>query len=488
VSVADWKEKLKELKRRMRSGATGVHEHARPAAAPAKPVVPRTQIRDLCVGLDFGTSATKAVVRLLPAGPAYAVPLGEETVTPETYLGRTRLWIAADGSLSLNPDGDGRWAEALKVRLMDEPWQKQNIAISGLQIEARAVDLAAAYLALTLRRIFDWCRSKVLPDLGDVAIRWSFNLGIPVRDWDAQTIKSAFLTAARAGWHLAREKERVDLRCAAAVVDRASGDSFTPRDIDRESLEVVPEVAAGVACYARSPRRRAGPHLFVDIGATTLDASMFLLVEDEGDLEYVFLSAEIDSALGALRLHGHRAKELERLALMRVPPSDPLAPVPQTARGCLPSEQQLLQIDAEFAERCVLRLGSVVYHAKKKSPHDLSVRDDGPSEPISVLISGGGASLELYREVIRKAEQNAGPGGRQGLRIRPFRNVPIPEPPDLRPTGLPAELWRRLAIAYGLSYRKDDIGKFVPESAVPDMPLAKPREDVGAKYVSKDQV
>jgi hypothetical protein len=485
--MSDWKEKLKKLKQVKHAGASKEPEEAPPATMPAEPRVQRPQRRDLCIGLDFGTSSTKAVVRLLPSGPAYAVPLGDRTGARDPYLAPTRLWIGPNGELSLTGNGAGHWAEELKVRLMEEPWQSAQ-ATPALSIEARPVDLAAAYLALTLRDLFAWCRKKLLPALGSVELRWSMNVGIPVRDYDAEEIKRAFLTAARAGWHLAREEGSVSIERAAHVVDAADNDAFVPKDIERDMIEVVPEVAAGVASYARSPQRRAGAHLFIDVGATTLDSSMFLLVDSAEGLKYVFLSAEVDSALGALRLHRHRANELGRLALARFVASDPLAPIPQTARDCLPSEAELSQIDAAFEERCVLKLGSVVYRGKQKAPVEVSVHDGEPNGAINVMASGGGAFLPLYQDVIRKAGANAAPGGRQGLRVRPFHVEPIPQASDLQATGLSLERWQRLAIAHGLSYRYEDIGEFVPPSAVSDAPPRRRRDDEDSSYVSKDQV
>lgn len=482
--MSDWKEKLGKLKLGLSKGggASKKPEEAQPSSMRAAEVR-RAQLRDFCIGLDFGTSATKAVVRLLPGGPAYAVPLGDRTGARCAYLAMTRLWIGPKGAMSLNDNGEGRWADDLKVRLMEEPFRA--IQAQGLSDDARPVDLAAAYLALTLRRVFSWFEAKLRPGLGPVGVRWSMNLGIPVQNYDSEDVKSAFLAAARAAWRLARQSGAVDIGCAARVVEQAANDADTPAE---EEIHVVPEVAAGVASYARSRLRRAGAHLFIDIGATTLDSSMFLLAEADDGLKYVFLSADVNSALGALRLHRHRADELRQLALACVDTSDPLAPIPQRARNCIPDDTQLSYIDETFTKKCVVNLGGVIYRAKLKAPNEISVRDDGPSEPINVMISGGGAFHRLYQEVIRRAGANAASGGGQGLRVRPFRVVTIPKVADLHPTDLSPEIWQRLAIAYGLSYRYDDIGEYVPPSAVPDFPRRQNAQGKRGPYIGKEQV
>jgi hypothetical protein len=269
-------------------------------------------------------------------------------------------------------------------------------------------------------------------------------------------------------------------------VDAAREESFKPRGIDRAMVAVIPEVAAGVTTYARSPQRRMGAHLFVDVGATTLDTSMFLLNQSPDGLRYSFLSADVDSDLGAMRLHRFRANQLGKLALARFAAADPLKPIPVTAQDCVPPAQAIEAIDRNFMELCARKLGKVIFTAKLKDSA-INVPDEGPAEPIQVLLSGGGIRLPLYQGVVRESGRRAAPGGGLGLRVRPFQEAPIPRPNDLRAPNLSDEDWQRLGIAYGLSFGAEDIGEFVPPSAIPVMPPL-PRRDGGGPFVSKDQI
>lgn len=441
--------------------------------------------RDLCIGLDFGTSSTKSVVRLLPSGPAYVVKFSNGGDEVEPYLMPTRLWVATNGTLALQEMGDGGWVQELKVTLMEQPWIKGPVSQDS-KIEARPVDLAAGYIALVLRSLHQWCDEQVLPALGAVKPRWSLNLGIPARDLGANEIREAFGVAAKAGWHMAVSGGQIDSVRMGQAVDQARASAFIPSGMEAEMIQVVPEVAAGVTTYARSPAKRAGPHLFVDVGATTLDSSLFLLDDHDG-LKYVFLAADVDSSLGALRLHKHRAHELGRLALERFSAANPLKPIPPTARDCLPEDGELEQIDAQFTDKCARKLGSVIYNAKMKDPKGISVDDSNPSACVRVMLSGGGVGLPLYPETVRLSGERAAPGGVQGLRVRPFSIEPIPKPADIQSHALPEGAWERLAVAYGLSYRYEDIGDFVPPSAVSPMGAA-PVTPAYDLYISKDQV
>ena len=215
---------------------------------------------------------------------------------------------------------------------------------------------------------------------------------------------------------------------------------------------------------------------------------MFLLNETADGLKYVFLSADVDDKLGALRLHRYRASELGRLALARFAASDPLKPIPERAKDCVPTDTEISEIDSDFSERCIQKVCSVVAKAKKKAQADMSVPDDRPSDPILVLPSGGGIHLPLYKEAISRAGNRVGPGGGLGLRVKPFQMQPVPKPAELRPAGLTQETWQRLAVAYGLSFSFEDIGEFVPPSAVDDLPLPQRGHDDGDSFISKDQV
>jgi hypothetical protein len=488
--MEDWKDKLARLKAgkhpapgvdgkvpppaRTRGGQRGAAPAAKPPAL------------HFCLGLDFGTSATKAVIQALPSGPAFAVPLGRLAGCAEVYLAPTRLWLAPDGEVSRDAVGAGEWVEDLKVRLMSAPWTPAESKVaSGLA--CRPVDFAAAYLASAIRQARAWCDEEVRPRFGGCDVTWSMNLGIPARDFDATDIRSSFRAVARAAWHLGATSAPFDVEQVAACVDAARADSFAPAGLDASMIEVVPEVAAGVASYSRSQLRRPGPHLFVDVGATTIDVSLFLFGAGE-ELKYVFLAADVSSDLGALQLHRYRAAELARLALAQCSVSDPSRPIPATVRDCIPPDAELEQIDADFAERCACKIGATVYQAKLKAPDDLSVADGDPTARIQVLCSGGGIEHSLYRESLNEAGRRAAPGGGQGLRVRSFEHVPIPRPAQLDPPDLPDESWKRLAVAFGLSYRFEDIGEFVPPSAVPMLPRA-PRKDAAVLApTSKDHV
>jgi hypothetical protein len=90
-------------------------------------------------------------------------------------------------------------------------------------------------------------------------------LGIPSKNYDEKETRSAFLTAARIGWWLSVRCNQITLDEASIVLKEASKPGVNS-GFHLDLIQVVPEVAAEVAGYARSPLRELGLHMILDIG------------------------------------------------------------------------------------------------------------------------------------------------------------------------------------------------------------------------------
>lgn len=146
-----------------------------------RPAIPGRQAIDLVIGLDFGTAATKVVVRspFYAGGRAVAVSFGDLGHRTSPYLLPTRVWSRPDGEFSLEPRGKGAWLTGLKLSLMDlgsAPSQAGH-----LDDEATRLVPVVGYLALVLAET----RARVLATerdtYGRFDVRWTLNLGTPRR-------------------------------------------------------------------------------------------------------------------------------------------------------------------------------------------------------------------------------------------------------------------------------------------------------------------
>ena len=104
-------------------------------------------------------------------------------------------------------------------------------------------------------------------------------------------------------------------------------------------------------------------------------------------------------------------------------------------------------------------------------------------ESLPIFLVGGGANDERYRRVV----ESLGPWLEEHARNSGIRLMDLPSPTLAGSQGLSAD-FSRLAVAFGLSYPPDQIGKIESPSEIEDIPLPVASKDIEDRYISKDQV
>ncbi len=465
---------------------------------------PKREPSDIVIGLDFGTSFTKTVLQDPNLRKAFAVPFDGLSHPDNRYLLPSRLMLGQNGNWEL-AGWESKGIRGLKVPLMKNPEKNISLQVSG-KLRTNAKELGAAFLALVLRRTRIWFLTKWKEAYGHSEIRWQLNLGIPALSYDEEKIKEAFLVAARAAWWLSIQDGPVTFSLAREAAGRALHYDFFP-GIDRDFINVVPEVVAEVAGYARSSFRRPGLHLIVDVGASTMDIATFRLDETSGELRYSFLWAEVNDN-ACHRLHRERTRKVQSelavwlKALDRAHDHNVLG----SHADYQPPGILLGDVDEEFVSRAALpirsskKLGNEVLMQSMSStsiPHRSPAirklmaitkkkRDPNSEEwrtGVPLFVCGGGGELRLFREdVMRKVAD-----GLKGYQWQGFRQMRLPMPDELTVDGLSEEDYHRLAVAYGLSFFFQDIGHIVPPSKIEDITVG-PIKDVEELFVEKEQV
>ena len=255
------------------------------------------EVTDLVVGLDFGTSCTKAVIRSPFAFRSRATAVRWRGGNADgSYLLPTVLYERGVG-FDLECSGVVRSThDTLKIDLMNNPGSR----------ETRA--RAAAYLGLALQAARQWFFDSEHDVYERFHLRWG----------------------AEPGDSVGRVRRRARTRgvlcsgaCRLAALappgssnpQRGNRRAFTDAERGRDSLEqvaVVPEIAAAVVGYARSKHRREGLHVMVDVGASTIDICGFVLHPaggEDGD-QYHLLTALV-KRLGLHELHLRRTRAVE---------------------------------------------------------------------------------------------------------------------------------------------------------------------------------
>jgi len=403
------------------------------------------------IGLDFGTSSTKLVVRLpFEAGePTLAVPAPRVCqIDGNAYLWQTVLWLQETGEFCPWPLAKATVLRTLKQGLIHGKVEKE-ISELPARVEVGRIQAGVAYLAFVIRYAKGWLhhhRPNLFLNRRPV---WLLNLGMPAASYDDSILVPPFRRIGVAALLLACSDGPVTVDSVQRFLDKPEVLSSAGSKTCAEELgvSVIPEAAAAMTGFARSTHGNPGLYLMVDVGAMTLDACTFRLNEDSVlNHCYSFMAAQVRPlGVESYRWFRDQGKTTD-----------------------------------EFIGQCNLTLRSLVmYTGKTRDPNDGSW-EEGNELPI--FLTGGGARNNLHRDVVK----NLGPWLSSNARNRGIRLLDLPAPRTLD-CPEPISDFGRLAVAWGLSYPPDQIGGIEPMSEIEDI-LPPTIVNWRDGYVSKDQV
>lgn len=417
---------------------------------------------DVFIGLDFGTSCSKVVIRsTLHDNRALAVPFGKSSDGGLRYLLPTSLYERHGGVLSIGDEPGATAHTDLKRALMKEKNNPRHRA------------LATGYLALALRKSRIWFIETQHREYGHVRLRWTLNMGIPSAWYDDSELRQTFEAVVHAAWNLSLQPAN-SLELATKALEEV--------ELDTEmEINVIPEIGAEVVGYLKSPEYRSGLHVIVDVGGGTLDVCGFGMHQLHGENAFELFSANVVN-LGAYVLHERRYDAaLEQGGAPQVPRAmaHPLSPIPSPSEYVQKDVARfatvLARVDADYRNDCTSAIMKVL-----KELHDENPNDHHWKTGLPVFFAGGGSRLAVSAESLHAASDRATRVwvGVESFRLRPLAGIRIHR--------VPAEMLPRLAVAYGLSFDVDDIGRFRNPSEhekFPRRPVAQPMPEI-----SKDQV
>ena len=134
------------------------------------------------MGLDFGTSATKVIVRFpYEAGqPTLAIPAPEFCRSyKHPYSWQTVLWARPSGEFIAFPEKGAAVLHALKQGILDGRQSKFVDLGSDFEIKPTIGDAAVAYLAHVMRYVRGWLVTNRPKLVKKRTLVWSDNIGFP---------------------------------------------------------------------------------------------------------------------------------------------------------------------------------------------------------------------------------------------------------------------------------------------------------------------
>jgi len=331
---------------------------------------------ELVLGIDLGTSCTKVVIGDMGwRNIAWAVPYDASRPGIAAYLHPTRF---------------GRESN-LKMRLMDEPG------------DPHLQELTAACLAGVIGRALVWFANNAAGPYAGRRLRWTLNLGYPGKSLEASGLKEAYE-------RVARDAVRTAVPAGDAMHGAAAGDAAM-------RTELYPEIAAQLAGYIRSPYRKLGNLLLVDVGAGTLDVSTLILGPAAAEDLVSFQACKVED-LGALRLHQRRMEAAEAVAPgcvggVLADYQDGSAALPDVLEEFVqqPTHGIRQAFDAagrKFGESVLETIEGcfALFRKRLRDSHELSGFDP-VGRSIRLMVTGGGSRSGFYRRLFQNSLEGA---------------------------------------------------------------------------------
>ncbi len=357
--------------------------------------------RELVIGLDFGTSCVKVVVGDRGASKAYAVPF-LDALGVSAYLLPSRVF-EQDGMFSLLK---GAYVHRdLKLRFLAKPTS------SELQ------ETLVGFLALVIRRCRAWLFTAHAETFEHRNILWKLVLGRAVDRVKNDQVGRLMADLLNAAWVVAGNAGDVSRAACHLELERCRAGHGV--DVDMPEISVVPELAAQIYGFVKSRQfdpRAKNFYLFIDVGAGTVDVSLFRVKLNEyGTWDFSLFTSVVEPN-GAINLHRRRLSWWrQQLSKMTEAPSSRLLgaidniampteqtqPIPTTYLGYFQGVHvqyfggALSPDDDFYANQFVAQVRGRGIHRTVQSRNVGKVDLD----ELPFFLSGGGARLPLYKKI-----------------------------------------------------------------------------------------
>lgn len=408
---------------------------------------------ELFIGFDFGSSTTKVVIGdHNRKDRKYPIKFDEQL--ENAYLKPTSVFLQKK-TFSFS---DGEKLENLKKYLVENRSYKTE---GG---ELSALEVSVAYIALVFRQVRYYFFETYRDIYKNDSFVWSIHCGVPSKNYDDKNLCALFKKAVLAGWDLSIKNENVTVNSVRATLKNI--------ETHPDTVEVFPEVVAEIAGYAKSPLREEGLHLLIDIGAMTTDVAMFNLMKENKTNKYPMFSVNV-SHYGVIEFQKYQF-------LQKINDNEKLNESSCNLLKKEISESVLLEMGGNYFDSLKLENGTTLKNVflkqfkeqvktvfdytweKRISEGDkVSLRGKNTTpKAISVFICGGGSKMSCYGTVIKDCLD----GYKSGVPLYgvSYKKLPIPEYFD-------SNNFYRLAVAYGLSMSREDIGCTVETDKIPDI-------------------
>ncbi len=377
---------------------------------------------DITIGLDFGTSYTKACVRF--GHDHFIVDWSGISDFKDKYTLPSEISYFEDGSFQIGRSSDAILvASSLKIPLLEK------------NQDADSCSNAVNYLGLTLHYIRSWWFYTHGSISKDFTLNWIVNIGAPSKQYEESYWTNKYKKIVSEAW------------------TKSFINGKKPSEIHDDNISVIPEFVAEIASYTKSQQRQPDLHLLIDIGGGTVDIVTFNIHKIEGDEE---LFPKFASDVVNLGTHYLMSERIQKCSLpennftsMEVLTTSDFSNLYNVAI------EEVEAIDLAYEDKIKNKIIKVLDLTKQRRYYASPNWASG----IRTFVCGGGSYSSIYRDAISKVQ------GRYNL--LPI-NLPIPA--NVFPADFSKEKFHRISVAYGLSFNEMSLGIIRKEQDVDDAP------------------
>ncbi|HHM5929683.1 TPA: hypothetical protein ACRNKP_005420 [Pseudomonas aeruginosa] len=436
-----------------------------------------TDEKFLCLGLDFGSSTLKAVISDGERQTTYAVPF-RDIQGIEGYLLPCRVYLGENG---YSLEGQGQVYQDLKLALLANA--------ESLQAQLPAV----GFLALALRMIRGW----LLSTHGETysgAIVWDLAIGLPVASRRDEKTVRLYQLVSTAAWIASTERQLTPETIGLALKRAEALCSGAEAECDSEDIEVrvEPEIAAQIYGFVSSGAydpHASNIYLMVDVGAGTLDASVFRVERKRGQRKdsLVIFRTTVEPH-GVMNFHKKRMDWLQSALAQKLPDRLDLRQAVQAISHLTDAEEALPDrvdgyfsgVDVQFKGRNLDQLFYAQVNRQVVQDTYLHVAnerllDRQQMAGMPMFLCGGGSRSGFYAKL--KSDLHSA----RGFSWFGVTPKPLQKPRGLVAPGLRRADYDRLSVAFGLSQLKLD--KLVMD--VPALAEKPTSVDFSERYIEK---
>jgi len=436
------------------------------------------------IGLDFGTAFMKCVIRDVIKDRAWVYcPEGAVNRT-QPYLMPSRVTVS-ENRIKFSQDQSAHYAEgtigqvkmalaaASTGRMTDPSLELLRRALAIAEIDQDDFHLAAqACCTLLVGSVLDGVRAEIkkrYPDFSSHPDDYlAVNMAIPVANMETREVREAFDTVLRTAWHHSgafSSPDGIDIR---EIMSLLRAPTPKPELEEFDPCYLYPEVSANVQGYVRSRSSKPGLFLFSDVGAGTVDQSIFFFSRDGGE-HVAYQEAQV-LPLGSA--------EIERRAALHAEPGN--GTDLETLRRRKESGTPCNLVKGAQNDIC----GAIDQETVKILTRVKTRRLYRPQQirEIELIFAGGGYAEHPYKTGVLRAFQNQ-------IFANPLSppSIGLPPPTDLEmPGNIVGGAYSRLAVAYGLSFHRGDLSPFILPCDQPTPRRIPPPRREPPHFVSKD--